>query len=233
MRDFQIKPYLYLAGALLLFSTILMSWLWFGRLSLFQTSSYISLYGLSREHLYQGHVFLLTPDSKVKQSFVSEYPGLYKVSVLLTSQEKLSRDVDVGLVFHLRETCDTLDDLRQVRTSLSASNFGGDMFYTFTFEPIDDSLEREYCFILTANLEQNNEATLGARASSVDVYSEGKAFYDAPSGENETITTVEPTANQPKYEHKVFLPLIQSERLGIGELDTDVGFQLHYNGRAT
>jgi len=225
MRHFQIKPYFYLVGAVLLFFIILMSWLWSGRFSLFQTSSYMSLYGLSRERLYQGHVFLLTSDSKVKQSFVSKYPGLYKVSVLLTSQRKLKQDV--GLVFHLRESCNAQHDLRQAETSISASDFDGDMFYAFTFEPLDDSIDREFCFILNANLEQNNnKSTLGARASSLDVYSEGKAFYDAPSTETEAISTVESTANHPQFEYKVFLPLIQSRRL-----DSDVEFQLYYNGR--
>lgn len=225
MRYFQIKPYFYLVGAVLLFFIILMSWLWSGRSSLFQTSSYMSLYGLSREHLYQGHVLLLTSDSKVKQSFVSKYPGLYKISVLLTSQGKLQQDV--GLVFHLRENCDAQYDLRQAETSISASDFDGDMFYAFTFEPLDDSIDREFCFILNANLAQNNnKSTLGARASSLDVYSEGKAFYETPSTETEAISTVEPTAN-PQYEHEVFLPIIQQS----GQLDTDVEFQLYYNGR--
>jgi|GEM_PF-1948954 len=230
MRHFQIKPYFYLVGAVLLFSVILMSWLWSGRFSLFQTSSYMSLYGLSREHLYRGHVFLLTPDSKVKQSFVSKYPGLYKISVLLTSQGKLNQDID--LVFHLRESCDTQYDLRRVGTSISASDFDGDMFYAFTFEPLDDSIDHEFCFILNANLEQNNNKdTLGVRASGVDVYSEGKAFYDTPPKETEAITTVEPIANHPEYKHKFFLPLIQSEPMDVDKLDTDVEFQLHYNGR--
>lgn len=218
-----------IVGVLLFLLLLGGGWLFAGRLSLFQTSSYISLFGLWSQELYRENALWLSDGAEIQQDFISKYPGLYKVSVFLTTQKKLSQDVRISMTFHLRETCDSQRDLRQVMTTISTGDIDGDVFYPFTFVPIDESTNREFCFVLDSIAIQNEGDVLGVWASSLDVYSEGQAFYRVPLEDKPVATDETTDHSDPKFNHRTFLPIIQKSPPKIG--NSDVGFQLHYNGR--
>ncbi len=225
----KIRSGYYLGGALLLLLLLMGGWLLTGRLAIFQTSSYITLFGATwPQELYQQNVLWLPTGTEVKQEFVSEYPGLYKISIFLTGQEGLNEDVVI--TFHLRESCNAQSDLRRVAATISAADIANDLFYPFTFTPIDESTNQKFCFILVPSLAQG-EKTVGVRASILDVYAGGKALYKPLPKINPVAAKIEPI-NQlnSAFTHKVFLPIIlvsQSNK----KTNIDIGFQLHYNGR--
>lgn len=228
MRRAHIWSRYYMIGLASLLLLIGGSWLFVGRLSLFQTASYISLFGSWPRELYQSNVLWLSSGAEVRQTFVAKYPGLYKISVFLARQGELRPGVVV--TFHLRESCASSTDLRQVTATISEADFAGDPFYPFIFPPLDSSAGRELCFILAATGPPARNGALGVQASQLDIYAEGEAMYEAPLAAA-SLAVAEGAVGQlkPAFGYKVFLPLIQ--RSPFAKDSFDVGFQLYYDGR--
>ncbi|MFC1975736.1 hypothetical protein ACFLXQ_05010 [Chloroflexota bacterium] len=228
----RIRSRYYLIYGLLLLLAAVGIWLLAGRLSLFQTSSYISLFGLdSAKGLYQENVLKLAEGSEARQDFVSTYPGLYQVSVFLASSKGLDRDITI--TFHLKENCTSPNDLRQVTTTIPKTDIEeDDIFYPFTFTPIDESTGQTYCFVLEP-VQVSEKEYLGVWASRADVYSEGKAFYQTPPIEDGPDTAEVEVKDQStsEFNHQIFLPIVQASPSDALPSSFDVGFQLHYNGR--
>lgn len=247
----------FLVGAGLLLLLAGGAWLGLGRLPLFQTSSYISDFAIRPENLYRVNVLWLTEGAEVKQDFVSEYPGLYKITVLLTGPESsLSpgftpgnenkanlRDTpqpaalfsgeqlgqQVVLNFHLRENCEAATDLRQTSATISAADLGDGLFYPFTFAPLDESTGRKFCFMLTPVWGAAEQGAIGVRASGSDVYEAGRAFYRTlPAAKPAAAGSEAGQPDQPTLPYKTFMPIIQRQADRIAAID--LGFQLHYDG---
>jgi hypothetical protein len=222
MRLVRFSWHHYLIGALIVLALIGIGAA--RRLPLFHTSSYMSLFALDKaKELYQGQAALwLTPDAKIKQSFVSKYPGLDQIGVFLTSQAKASGAMEV--VFHLKEICDAPTDVRRITATISTADVRDDAYYPFTFTPVDESTDKKFCFVLESAQDLDEEKLLGVRASQADVYTEGQALYQAPE-ETTPAIRVNPVA----LKYQIFLPIVQTAKALPKEMD--VGFELHYNGR--
>jgi len=210
-------------GILILALTLAGSWLLTGRLAIFVTSNH--------PRLFQGSTFWLLQGAEVGQAFVSSYPGLSGVSVLLVGREE-SGDNSTVLIFRLKESCASKDDLRRVRAIVPhAENLNGTIFYPFTFTPIDESTNRTFCFLLESISEQEQETIVGVRTSRVDVYPSGQAYYQLPPEKAKIAPVMDETTGS-KLAWQVFLPIIDKESSKPHNVfESDVGFQLHYNGR--
>jgi hypothetical protein len=223
----RVFPVLIVMGALLAGVV----WLAAGRLSLFQSSSYMSAFASDKAlELYHANVLWFAAGTNVKQSFTAVYPGLAEVSILWARQEEMAQNTT--MTFKLKESCDALDSLRQVVIPLS--EIENDKFYSFTFTPIDGSTGQTYCFILQPDptlIEKN----IGVWASGYDVYAEGSAFYQAPSDPIPSTPIADEQATMAIQknggEYKVFLPLVLAGKPAGLPPAFDTGFQLHYKGR--
>lgn len=229
MWNSQIKlRYFWLGGLLLLIVTGI--WLSIGRLALFQSSSLID-FGLDpARELYQQNALWLSAGAEVRQEFVSEYPGLSQIDIFLFTREKL--DDELTLALHLKESCDSPGDLRRVAVAVAADESNGEVFYPFTFFPIDESTDQKLCFVLEPLLVPGDKKAAGVWASSADVYPAGEAFYEAPLQEVEPRPddAAEVRLTRSKFKHKIFLPVIYAAQKSLPP-SFDVGFQLHYRGR--
>lgn len=224
------RHFYYLIGALLILALIVGLWLFLGRLALFETSAYISLFGLdSAKELYQENVLWLSAETKAGQTFVSTYPGLHQISVFLTAPADSPRDYEV--VFRLKERCTTAADLRSITANISTGEAGGDRFYRFSFAPIDESAGQPYCFVLEPVIDSEELAPIGVLASRADVYPEGSAFYQTPEKTPESAQPQISNRASLIPSHHIFLPLIPIHQPALNPAQIDVGFQIHYNGR--
>ena len=176
--------------------------------------------------LYNTHLLWLTSGSEVRQEFVANYPGLNQVDVFVKS---LNPAVPTEITFQLRQTCQSQSDLRKQVVVQPQDKIEGQIFYSFTFDPLEESTDQEYCFILTANTE-GGEKVIGVLTGEGNVYPAGQAFYQEPSfGKNSDKPKITP-APQLYSEGKIrlFLPIIQAQLPSNENLD--VAFQLHYQG---
>lgn len=199
---------------------ILMLGLWFlvGQGSLYQSSYYGKLYG--------GRLLWLTSGSEVRQDFVANYPGLNQVDVFV---KNLNPAISPEITFQLRQTCQAKNDLSRQVVFQPHGQIEGQTFYSFTFDPLEESTAQKYCFILTANTA-SDEQVIGVLAAEGDVYPFGQAFYQDPlfgKKPNKPQDTPAAQANsQDKF--RLFLPIIQVHLSDNKNLD--VAFQLHYEG---
>jgi hypothetical protein len=196
---------------------ILSIWFLLSEGTLYQSAYYGKLYT---------HLLWLTIGSEVRQEFVANYPGLNQVDIFVKS---LNPAVPTEITFQLRQTCQSQSNLRKQVAVQPQDEIEGQIFYTFTFEPLEESTNQKYCFILTRNTE-GDEKTIGVMNGERNVYPAGQAFYQEP--------LFEKTSNKPEVipalqlysegKIRIFLPIIQAHPPSNENLD--VAFQLHYHG---
>lgn len=188
----------------------LVGWLLFGRPAIFRTTEHPTT--------YHAKPIELTDGVRVGQSFVPNYPGLYRVDVLLTTFGRRSAP---NLVFHL--LADGPEGEELFSASLEGEAIADNAFRSFVFPPLDDSAGRRYYFYLESPGATSKEA-VGVQASADDRYLEGSIDVKRTEGE----TRGEEDADLP---YKVLLPLVMASN-GQEDQSTahDVGFTLHYKG---
>ena len=105
------------------------------------------------------------------QTFVSAYPGLSRVEVLLASYH---RHITGLFFFHLRAAPNASDDL--VVLAYDASQVEENAFHVFQFSPIRDSAGRSLYFYLQAPQARSGNA-LTVWGDTRDVYADGEAVF--------------------------------------------------------
>lgn len=186
-------------------------WLVFGRISLY-TSPYKRLYST---------MFYFWGDATVLQDFEAEYPGLYRIDVYFGKLDGAEGEI----IFHLKDSCDASVDLETL--VVQSSDVIGDEFHPFIFSPLDDSTGRRFCLILE-NLSLTKQNQLGVYVSNFDVYSKGAAKYErSPMPEEHHEISSTPTFSPT---HFIWLPIVAKYEAPPQE--SDIGFQLYYNGPA-
>jgi hypothetical protein len=200
---------------LIILLVLLSLWLWGGRISRFQ-----SLY--SAPKLYQVNKLPLQQNHEVKQDFLADYPGLSQVDIFLTGSDGPT----ITLTLHIRTQCEAADDLRTAVANQPSEQSDDRAMYSFLFTPIDTSANGKFCFILAPTLLPEQDQDIGLLASQIDVYPQGRLFYEIPDINLETKTNVPQPALEGQYQN--FLPLLLSSKPD--DKNTDLAFQLHYNG---
>jgi hypothetical protein len=110
------------------------------------------------------------------QTFVSAFPGLARVEVLMASY---GRQVTGTFLFHLRDAAGAGDDL--VVLACDASQVRDNAFYVFKFPPIRDSAGRSLYFYLEApQARPGNAITL--LGSTQDTLTDGEAVFQGVQG---------------------------------------------------
>ena len=190
--------------------------LW-GRLDLFRTSHDIEL--------YQSNIIWLTKTAEIEQSFLSRYPGLYRIDVFLARQTSLDNEI----TFHLKESCNAKRDLRTVVITVTNAEANNGAFSSFIFEPIDESNNHQYCFTLDTTDVQND---VGVWASDTDVYQEGQATYVPAS--TPVAAKMGSNLSDSAHKYRVFLPVISANDKYQPQVNDsiDLGFQLYYDGQS-
>jgi hypothetical protein len=118
----------------------------------------------------------LVGSATVGQTFVSAYPGLSRVEVLLASYD---RHIAGSFLFHLRAAPDASDDL--VVLAYDASQVEENAFHVFQFPPIRDSAGRSFYFYLQAPQAESGNA-LTVWGSTQDAYPDGEAVFRGMQG---------------------------------------------------
>ncbi len=200
---------------------ILLLGLWFLVISegnLYRSAYYGKLYGT--------RLLWLTTGSEVKQEFVANYPGLNQVDVFV---KNLNPAISPEITFQLRQNCQAKSNLSRQAAPQPRGEIEGQTFYSFTFDPLQESTDQKYCFILTANTT-SDEPVVGVLAGEGDVYPPGQAFYQellfGKKPDKPPNTPAAQTNSEGKF--KLFLPIIQAQLPNSQNLD--VAFQLHYRG---
>jgi hypothetical protein len=208
---------------ILSFAVILLAiWVALDRTSLFHSSHHKKLYS---------DLYPLSGDAKIAQDFMSKYPGLYRIDIYFENRGDESKG---EVLFRLKESCDASDDLETF--VIPASGIVDGEFQPFVFEPIDNSAYRDFCIVLESDVVDKSDE-LGVYASWVDTYPEGTAIYreDTILKENDDIFRDDKSEFQnevtssPTY--NVWLPIIIRSEVDLSNIQSDIGFQLYYNGR--
>jgi hypothetical protein len=168
--------------------------------------------------LYGANILWLDRQGEIKQEFMATYPGLDQIDIFVTGPQVGTTPVTLSL----RPSCGSSQELRQSTAILPAGVDEGRLFYSFTFDPLDDSANLNYCFQLESQLSGEAENGLGVWASQTNAYPEGRGFYKPPPRSN----SVQPPPIPSPY--RLFLPLIQANELKSATVD--IAFQLHYAG---
>lgn len=201
----------------LILTVILILGLWFlvSDGNLYQSAYYGKLFG--------SHSLWLAAGSEVKQEFVASYPGLDQVDIFV---ENLNPAVAAELTFQLRESCQAQSNLRRQVALQPQGEIDGQTFYTFSFDPLEESTAQKYCFILSANTK-SDEQVIGVLAGEGNVYPDGQAYYQASlfGKKPDKSSALQPS---PAGNIRVYLPIIRAEPPR--EENLDVAFQLHYHG---
>lgn len=173
--------------------------------------------------LYEGPVIDLFQDKKLEQTFISNYPGLTQVDVLLEGSGTADGQ---NVMFHLKNSCNSVDDLIVISSELSGIE---DLeFHSFTFPPLDNSAGQSYCIVLEAPEAVSENAVL-LQLSTGDLYPFGELKIHAPEQlEDSGNSATSLSANNDNLPYKIYLPyIIRASETGVGR---DIGFQLHYKG---
>ncbi|MCK6624185.1 MAG: hypothetical protein L6R45_03295 [Anaerolineae bacterium] len=176
---------------------------------------------------YDASPLWLTSDSEVRQEFVANYPGLYRVDVFV---KNLNPAIPIELMFQLRHSCQNQKDLRRQTMFQPQGEIEGQTFYAFTFAPLEDSTHQKYCFILTAHTE-SHEKVVGVLAAEDDLYPFGQAFHQEPliekNSDKPDVLSTPQSYSEDKF--RLFLPIVQAN-IPDNHKNLDVAFQLHYDG---
>ncbi len=169
--------------------------------------------------LYTGRKVELANNTTLTQSFVANYPGLSQIDVLFVGQPEPQ-----PVILTLKATCAATDVILSQHVDLPPAD---DLtYYSFTFEPLDDSVGQNYCLALTAP-----EGSVQIQLSGGDLYPFGELEIHTPEIEQADAL---PAQNKPvviaDMPYKIYLPIVmihpQDERV----IYEDIGFLLHYNG---
>ncbi len=99
-----------------------------------------------RQEAYTVNAGELTRDVLVGQTFHSAHANLSAIAVLFATYSNRTNTAPV--YFHLRQSLDATEDLRQV--TVQPDVLGDNQLYRFTFEPVPDSANKTYFFFVTA-----------------------------------------------------------------------------------
>lgn len=212
-RFFRYRSF-YLIFLCLTIIIILAAWIVTQRTSLMHTSHHPRLYD---------NKLPLSGNAHISQNFEAKYPGLYRIDIYFENQG-IQNNHTVN--FHLKQSCDNLEDVETFTVSQSA--IVDKEFYPFVFDhPLDDSANKSYCLILdTNNLKKSDQVSVYAGLS--DTYLEGEASY-----QEDTITKIidnESNNSIVSAKYKVWLPLIINQTQKY-QAQSDIAFQLYYQGK--
>lgn len=185
-----------------------------GRTTLFHTSHHKRLYTQD---------FSLYGAARITQTIQSKYPGLHRVEIYFNNQGDQRKGT---VVFRLKQSCGDSADLKTIFTP--QSEIVDNEFHPFSFEPIDNSANRQYCIVLEAeNLTEADE--VGIFTSSTDMYPAGEATFEE---DNTTVENIDEAQSHSSVSlvYKVWLPVVFNQ-VAPNQSQSDIGFQLYYNGR--
>jgi hypothetical protein len=188
-------------------------WIFTGRTTLFHTSYH--------KRLYTNEISLYGA-AKITQTIQSKYPGLHRVDIYFYNRGNQKKG---AVIFRLKESCDASTDLRTI--SIQQSEIVGNEFHPFVFEPLDSSVNRQYCIVLeTENLSEADE--IGIFTSLIDVYPAGEAVFEKDTA-LENIDEAQDHSSV-SLMLRIWLPIILNQT-DINQYQSDIGFQLYYKGQ--
>ncbi|MFQ5592601.1 MAG: glycosyltransferase family 39 protein [Anaerolineae bacterium] len=109
-------------------------------------------------------------EQTVGQTFIAEKDGLNRIDVFLATY---ARDNAGPVIFHLRESTITTQDLATIR--FDAADVQDNAYRQFTFPPLGDSENHAYYFFFEAPEARPGNA-ITVWASPTDTYSQGQAY---------------------------------------------------------
>ena len=175
--------------------------------------------------LYEGGVVDLFQEKKLEQTFTANYPGLAQIDILFGGNNTASRP---KILFHLKNTCDSEDDIIFISTELSQSN---DLeFQSFSFPALDNSTGRFYCIVLEAP-EATAESAVRLQLSTGDLYPYGELRVRSPEKAKDLLEISEsPKVSDNDLLYEIYLPIVMNGPHEKGIRVEDIGFRLHYKG---
>ncbi len=209
----MVKRYWVVFGAIVIF---LLGWGVTARPAWFYSTNYPALY--STQQLQLSH------SSRVMQSFLARYPGLYRIEIHFSNHGK-----NTGrLVFRLKESCSANADL--VTQVVPEASIADNAEFAFEFPPLDQSAFREYCLVLEQLPDQPLDE-LAVYASSTNLYPDGATIFDAAPPPAHPAERVPPAASPPvKPRYFVYLPAIFNSHGSKDRHGYDIGFNIYYAG---
>lgn len=206
-----------IAGVVVGIAFLAARWIWVDRLPWFYSTNY--------SELYSGQILQISDSSKITQTFVAMYPGLYRIGIHFFNQG----DNTGSLVFHLKQSCGANDDL--VLQVVPEARIGDNAEYVFEFPPLDESALTEYCIIIDQLATQPVD-NLAVYASNTNIYPDGVAdFVESAEESNQLEQVKQPSGVQVKPAYLTYLPAIFQARGAKNGNSYDIGFNLFYNGQ--
>jgi len=123
-----------------------------------------------QQPLFDTPVGEIRGDQTLGQSFRAEYPGLYRVDLLLATWARTNTE---EVLFHLRKGAIDGQDL--VTISFDGSSVEDDSYRSFLFPPLDNSSGENYWVILFSPHSRPGDA-ITAWYSTGDIYPEGERY---------------------------------------------------------
>ncbi len=197
-------------------SIFLLGWGWMARPAWFYSTNYPALYSAQQ--------LQLSDSSRVMQSFLARYPGLYRVEIHFSNHGQNTG----SLVFRLKESCSANDDL--VTQVVPEAGIADNAEFAFEFPPLDQSAFREYCLVLEQSPDHPLDE-LAVYASSTNLYPDGAAIFDvAPLPPLPAERVPPPTTSSAKPRYFVYLPAIFNAHGSKDRHGYDIGFNIYYAG---
>ncbi len=110
-------------------------------------------------------------DQFVGQTFIASRNHLSSIGIIIATYS--NRDNTHPVVFHLKESAETQEDIRTI--SVSPEKFGDNQFYDFAFSPIQNSANKTYFFSITSPDSIKGNA-IAVNISAKDPYPTGVAY---------------------------------------------------------
>lgn len=118
-------------------------------------------------------------DESAGQSFRAEYPGLYRVDLLLATWARINTE---EVVFHLRKGAIDSQDLVTIR--FDGPSVVDDSYRSLLFSPLDDSWGERYWVILSSPRSSPGNA-ITAWYNTKDIYPEGERYEGGAPAEGD------------------------------------------------
>lgn len=132
-----------------------------------------------RQPLFDTPVSDIWGDESAGQSFRAQYPGLYRVDLLLATWARINTE---EVVFHLRKGAIDSQDL--VTIPFDGPSVEDDSYRSFLFTPLDNSWGENYWVILSSPRSSPGDA-ITAWYNTTDVYPEGERYQGGTPAEGD------------------------------------------------